>query len=275
MRPLYRVLALCFLTCFLRNTYSATLEVSTKVFRWQDEGGDIIPRILPTVSITAPLSSSLDIAPSMQVLGYGHQLGNVGIKLSSVGNQSIAIELIHNLFNEFPSNGFREGDCGFDPEHFTFGNSNLVTYYRVLLSSKSEWQSIQLGYENDGFASQKYSKALIDFQLTIGGLILGINSEVFLKTIEHTWARYSLAGKTFDVNIFESPTYILSGYQRRFGKVDVSALAFFLISADVGPKLGPCSDSNHCREGASDGFSPIYSELKFQGTLKMPLKMGI
>jgi len=250
-----------------------SFEASTKVFRWQDEGGDIIPRILPTLSLTLPIKNRFSITPGTQVLGYGHQFGNLSLKISTVGESGGSFEVVHNLFDEFPSNGFRERDVGFDPEHFMMGSGGFISFYRIGIFSETPYASLRVDVENCGEDISPFAKVRVEYAAYLRGFFGGFDAEVFLKTISSPWVRYHLAGKTFDVNILESPVYINLGYRKSVGGVEVMGMTSFLVSQDVGPKLGPCGPGNVCRDGATDGFSPIYSKVKFQGSIKIPFQI--
>jgi hypothetical protein len=87
------------------------------------------------------------------------------------------------------------------------------------------------------------------------------------------WKRFYVVGKSFDVHIRETPFYANAGAKLKYKNgLELQGGMAWLLSADRGPQLGPCSEAdNPCREGATDGYSPFFPQWKVFWLARYPL----
>ncbi|MBW8890138.1 MAG: hypothetical protein JF616_20480 [Fibrobacteres bacterium] len=87
------------------------------------------------------------------------------------------------------------------------------------------------------------------------------------------WKRFYVVGKTFDVNIRETPVYVNAGAKLKYKNgLELQGGMAWLLSSDRGPELGPCSAvDNPCQAGATDGYSPFFPQWKVFWQVRYPL----
>lgn len=110
--------------------------------------------------------------------------------------------------------------------------------------------------ETQPFASQVMKKIRAD---------LGVESD-------GQWKRFTVIGKTFDLNLMETPIYVNSGAKLKYKNgLEMQGGLSWLLSSDRGPVLGPCDNlRNPCKEGASDGYSPFFPQWKVFWLIRYP-----
>ncbi|MDQ3000188.1 MAG: hypothetical protein M3Y08_02830 [Fibrobacterota bacterium] len=86
------------------------------------------------------------------------------------------------------------------------------------------------------------------------------------------YLRFRIADKTFDIHYLETPIYINSGAKLKYKNgLELQAGLSWLLSADRGPKLGPCdARENICIPGATDGYSPFFPQWKVFWLMRYP-----
>lgn len=89
------------------------------------------------------------------------------------------------------------------------------------------------------------------------------------------YTRFNLVDKTFDLHLFETPIYTHMGARMKYATgLELMGGFSWLLSAERGPTLGPCTRDNACLDGASDGFSPFYPQWKVFGQIRYPLRFN-
>lgn len=87
------------------------------------------------------------------------------------------------------------------------------------------------------------------------------------------WIRFQAINKVFDVHYLEMPIYMNFGSKLKYKNgLEMQGGLSWLLSQDEGAELGPCdSETNPCRAGATDGFSPFYPQWKVFWLVRYPL----
>lgn len=87
------------------------------------------------------------------------------------------------------------------------------------------------------------------------------------------WLRFDVVGKRFDVHWLEMPVYANTGAKLKYKNgLEMQGGMSWLLSQDEGPSLGPCNpETNPCRDGATDGYSPFYPQWKVFWLVRYPL----
>jgi hypothetical protein len=88
------------------------------------------------------------------------------------------------------------------------------------------------------------------------------------------WVRYRMIGKTFDHSLWESPAWANIGGRMKYANgLQLQGGLAWLLSADIGPSLGPCqAQNNPCKQGATDGYSPFYPQWRVFGMIRYPIR---
>ncbi len=297
------------------------LTLFGRTFLWDNQAAQKVPPFLPHAELNYGVTDKVDITAGFNALSYVFQPGYAYLRLKATpqSNKNIRflgvagiLEADHQMFNFFPSDGYRVQSEGFGPEGFLFGNGDFITSIKALaavdleLIRVSSYLPLKL-YFNAGFEGEFSSyiaddnaararaagakapdqsfdriplSAGVEFKTFATDFFVEGQAEPFLSNLMALsrspmgWARYQVVGKTFDVSLWETPINLNLGARMKYANgLELMGGISWLLSRDVGPSLGPCNALyNACREGATDGFSPFYPQWKVFALLRYPLR---
>jgi hypothetical protein len=85
--------------------------------------------------------------------------------------------------------------------------------------------------------------------------------------------RFRMVDKAFDVHVMETPSYFNTGARLKYtGGLEMQGGFAWQLSSERGARLGPCTRSNACLEGATDGYSPFFPQWKVFAQIRYPLR---
>lgn len=296
------------------------LTLFGRTFLWDNNAAQKIPPFMPHGELNYGVTDYCDVTAGFNAVSYVLQPGYsyLRIKASPMGNKDIRffgiagiVEAQHQMFNFFPSDGYRVKSEGFGPEGFLFGNDALITSLKALVAADFElirlssylpfklylnagWEGEFSSYIADDNAARAKAlnapapdQAFDKIPLSAGLELKTYATDFFLETeaqpflsnliaLQHGldgWARYQVVGKTFDVSLWETPIYLNIGARMKYGNgLELQGGLSWLLSSDLGPTLGACEPAhNSCHDGATDGFSPFYPQWKVFGLVQYPL----
>ena len=207
--------------------------------------------------------------------GFGPEgfiLGNDNLITSYTFTLSSDIELIR-LSSYLPFKIY--GNLGYSGELGSYINEDNAAIVkasknRLKISSQNfALMPIALGIELKTYSTDFFSE--IEAQPFISQVMKKIDADIN-GSADAEWKRFVVIGKTFDVNIFETPIYVNSGAKLKYPNgLELQGGMSWLLSSDRGAILGPCDRIiNPCKDGASDGFSPFYPQWKVFWQMKFP-----
>jgi hypothetical protein len=169
---------------------------------------------------------------------------------------SQSFEMRKQLFEFFPSNGFRVESEGFGPEGFLFGNDAFVTSYRFITAFDLEtiklssylpfkfygnvgWEGGPAGYIEKANAQEALrqgvsapDQSFAKIPLSIGLEMKTFSTDYFVEFqaepfqshvlgllsggSDFPWTRFRVVGKNFDVHWRETPAYVHTGARLKY-----------------------------------------------------------